>query len=169
VKPPAHVTDAHLSGASDYDRHIGKRLRETFVEGRRVSSRRAQAEPGPATELTEENDHERTKDSGPQDFGDRGTLHYVDRRCFRPGDVPDDPEPEERPAGRIAQGVRSGQLTRGETRNVESRERSVNREEHAMRRADGGHLTGGDKAALTRRQNNISRSISKDKHNARVR
>jgi hypothetical protein len=71
--------------------------------------------------------------------------------------------------GRIAQGVRSGQLTRGETRNVESRERSVNREEHAMRRADGGHLTGRDKAALTRRQNNISRSIAKDKHNALVR
>jgi hypothetical protein len=71
--------------------------------------------------------------------------------------------------GRIAQGVRSGQLTRGETRNVESRERSVNREEHAMRRADAGHLTAGDKAALTRRQNNILRSISKDKHNAQVR
>jgi hypothetical protein len=71
--------------------------------------------------------------------------------------------------GRIAQGVRSGQLTRGETRNVESRERSVNHEEHAMRRADGGHLTAGDKAALTRRQNHISRSISKDKHNAQVR
>ncbi|HZD78361.1 MAG TPA: hypothetical protein VE218_15235 [Acidobacteriaceae bacterium] len=71
--------------------------------------------------------------------------------------------------GRIAQGVRSGQLTRGETRNLESRERSVNREEHAMRRADGGHLTAGDKAALTRRQNRISRSIYKDKHNAAVR
>jgi hypothetical protein len=71
--------------------------------------------------------------------------------------------------GRIAQGVRSGQLTRGETRNVESRERSVNREEHAMRRADGGHLTGADKAALTRRQNNISHSIYKDKHNGQVR
>jgi len=71
--------------------------------------------------------------------------------------------------GRIAQGVRSGQLTRGETRNVESRERSVNREEHAMRRADGGHLTAGDKAALTRRQNHISRSIYKDKHNGQVR
>ena len=71
--------------------------------------------------------------------------------------------------GRILQGDRSGQLTRGETRNLESRERSVNREEHAMRRADGGHLTAGDKAALTRRQNNISRSIYKDKHNARVR
>ena len=71
--------------------------------------------------------------------------------------------------GRILQGDRSGQLTRGETRNLESRERSVNRVEHAMRRTDGGHLTAGDKAALTRRQNNISRSIYKDKHNARVR
>jgi len=38
-----------------------------------------------------------------------------------------------------------------------------------MRRADGGHLTAQDKAALTRRQNNISRSISRDKHNAQVR
>jgi hypothetical protein len=71
--------------------------------------------------------------------------------------------------GRIAQGVRSGQLTRGETRNLERREASVNREEHAMRRADGGHLTAGDKAALTRRQNRVSGSIYSDKHNARVR
>jgi hypothetical protein len=70
---------------------------------------------------------------------------------------------------RIGQGVRSGELTRGETRNLEHREASVNREEHAMRRADGGHLTAGDKAALTRQQNNISRSIDKDKHNAQVR
>jgi hypothetical protein len=38
-----------------------------------------------------------------------------------------------------------------------------------MRRADGGHLTAGDRAALTRRQNNISRSIHKDKHNGQVR
>ena len=71
--------------------------------------------------------------------------------------------------GRIIQGDRSGQLTRGETRNLETRERSVNREEHAMRRADGGHLTAHDKTALTRRQNHISRSIYNDKHNARVR
>jgi hypothetical protein len=71
--------------------------------------------------------------------------------------------------GRIAQGVRSGELTHGETRNLERREASVNREEHAMRRVDGGHLTAQDKAALTRRQNSISRSINKDKHNAAVR
>lgn len=71
--------------------------------------------------------------------------------------------------GRIAQGVRSGQLTAHETANLERREASVNREEHAMRRADDGHLTAQDKAALSARQNHLSRSIYKDKHNAAVR
>ncbi len=67
---------------------------------------------------------------------------------------------------RIAQGVRSGQLTPRETSNLERREASVNREERQMRRADGGHLTSSDKAALTARQNRISHSIYRDKHNA---
>lgn len=71
--------------------------------------------------------------------------------------------------GRIAQGVRNGQLTAHETANLEHREASVNREERAMRRADDGHLTRADKAALTRRQNHLSHSIYKDKHNAAVR
>ena len=70
---------------------------------------------------------------------------------------------------RIAQGVRSGQLTAGETRNLEGREASINREEHAMRRADDGRLTAGDRAALTCRQNRVSSSIYRDKHNDRVR
>jgi hypothetical protein len=70
---------------------------------------------------------------------------------------------------RIGQGVRSGQLTARETRNLEHREASVNREERSMRRADDGHLTRQDKAALTRRQNRISRSVYRDKHNAAVR
>lgn len=68
---------------------------------------------------------------------------------------------------RIAQGVRSGQLTRHETANLEHRERSINREEHAMRRADDGHLTRADRAVLTHRQNRVSRSIYRDKHNDR--
>ena len=70
---------------------------------------------------------------------------------------------------RIAQGVRSGQLTAHETRNLESREAHLNREEHAMRRADNGHLTAQDKARLTHQQNHISHSIARDKHNAAVR
>lgn len=67
---------------------------------------------------------------------------------------------------RIAQGVKSGQLTAHETRHLEGREASINREEHAMRRADNGHLTRADRAALTHRQNRVSRSIYRDKHNA---
>ena len=78
-------------------------------------------------------------------------------------------ERKENQQARIAQGVRSGALTPGETRNLESRERSVNREERAMRRANGGRLTAADKVSLTRRQNRISRSIYRDKHNALVR
>ncbi len=69
---------------------------------------------------------------------------------------------------RIAQGVQSGQLTAHETGNLEHREASVNHEERAMRRADGGKLTAGDRAALNNRQNKISNSIYKDKHNAAV-
>jgi hypothetical protein len=66
---------------------------------------------------------------------------------------------------RIAQGVRSGELTRGETRNLEFREARINREEYRMRRADGGRLTGRDRAILYHRQNHLSRSIYRDKHN----
>ena len=69
---------------------------------------------------------------------------------------------------RIAQGVQSGQLTAHETGNLEHREASVNREERNMRAANGGKLTAGDRAALNNRQNNISKSIYKDKHNAKV-
>jgi hypothetical protein len=67
---------------------------------------------------------------------------------------------------RIAQGVKSGQLTPHETANLEHREASINHEEHAMRKADDGHLTAADKAKLTQRQNHVSNAIYRDKHNA---
>ena len=70
---------------------------------------------------------------------------------------------------RIAQGVKSGELTPHETSNLEAREASVNKEERKMRAADGGKLTAADRAALNNRQNKISNSIYKDKHNAAVR
>jgi hypothetical protein len=69
---------------------------------------------------------------------------------------------------RIAQGVKSGQLTAKETGNLESREASVNKEERNMRAADNGKLTAADRAAINNRQNKISNSIYKDKHNAAV-
>lgn len=70
---------------------------------------------------------------------------------------------------RIGQGVSSGQLTGRETANLERREASVNREKRNIRAVNNGHLTAGDRRALNQRQNNISRSIYKDKHNGRVR
>ena len=68
---------------------------------------------------------------------------------------------------RIANGVNSGQLTPGETANLESKEAGLNKEEHHMRADDNGKLTGADRAKLTRQQNHLSKQIYAKKHNAR--
>jgi hypothetical protein len=70
---------------------------------------------------------------------------------------------------RIAHGVKSGQLTRGETAKLEHQQRGINREERHMRKADNGHLTAADRRALNRRQNRASKNIYAKKHNGRVR
>ena len=67
---------------------------------------------------------------------------------------------------RINQGVRSGQMTPGETRNVENRDSSIQRQAQADRQANGGRLTGQEKQQINQRQNNVSQSINNDKHNA---
>jgi hypothetical protein len=67
---------------------------------------------------------------------------------------------------RVTQGVRSGQMTPGETRNVENRDASINRDAQHDRAANGGHLTGQERGQINQRQDNVSRSISNDKHNA---
>jgi hypothetical protein len=59
-------------------------------------------------------------------------------------------------------------MTAHETANLEAREASVNKEERNMRAANNGKLTAADRAALNNRQNKISNSIYKDKHNAAV-
>jgi len=70
---------------------------------------------------------------------------------------------------RIAGGVKSGELTAGETSHLEAKESALNHEEHNMRAADDGRLTAADRAKLTRQQNHLSNQIYRDKHNARVR
>lgn len=67
---------------------------------------------------------------------------------------------------RIANGVDSGQLTAGETKNLESREANVNSEIKDDRAADDGHLTSAEHQQINRQQNNMSKSIYQDKHNA---
>src|SRR2546421_1476298 len=69
---------------------------------------------------------------------------------------------------RVAQGVASGQLTAGETANLEHREAKLNHEVRADRRANGGKLTAQEKRQVNRQQNRLSRSIYADKHNART-
>jgi len=68
--------------------------------------------------------------------------------------------------GRIANGVASGQLTAGETKNLEGREAGLNKEIHNDRAANGGTLTPQERQQVNRQQNNLSRSIYDDKHNA---
>lgn len=69
---------------------------------------------------------------------------------------------------RVAQGVRSGQLTPHEAGRIERQEGRINREEHAMRAADGGHLTAGDRHTLARQQNRESQRIYNQKHDAQT-
>jgi hypothetical protein len=85
------------------------------------------------------------------------TAHYGDNEVG---------QRRENQQNRIAQGLRSGQLTAGETARLERQQQSINREDASMRAANDGRLTAGDKAALNQRQNNASRNIYANKHDA---
>ena len=68
---------------------------------------------------------------------------------------------------RIAQGVKSGELTAGETANLEHKEARLNREIRRDRARNGGTLTSKERRRINRQQNHLSRQIYRDKHNAR--
>jgi hypothetical protein len=70
---------------------------------------------------------------------------------------------------RIGNGVKSGQLTAGETSRLEHQQAGINREERGMRAQDNGHLTKQDRRTIHTQQNQESRRIYRDKHNAAVR
>ena len=67
---------------------------------------------------------------------------------------------------RIANGIKSGQLTASETANLEKKEAAINKETAADRAANGGKLTSQEKAQVNRQQNQVSKQIYADKHNA---
>jgi methionine-rich copper-binding protein CopC len=67
---------------------------------------------------------------------------------------------------RIANGVKSGQLTAGETSHLEHQEAGINKEERGMRAQDNGRLTKQDRKTIRKQQNQESRRIYRDKHNA---
>jgi hypothetical protein len=69
---------------------------------------------------------------------------------------------------RIANGVKNGQLTAGQTSRLEHQEAGINKEERGMRAQDNGHLTKTDRKTLHQQQNQESRRIYRDKHNGKV-
>ena len=69
---------------------------------------------------------------------------------------------------RIANGVQSGELTAKETQHLEKKEADLNQEERDMRKLDNGHLTANDKATLNQQQNQLSKDIYKQKHDAQT-
>jgi hypothetical protein len=77
-------------------------------------------------------------------------------------------ERKENQQDRIANGVKSGQLTAGETANLEKREAHINKEIHNDRVANGGRLTPAERRQVNRQQNRTSRAIYRKKHNDRV-
>jgi hypothetical protein len=89
----------------------------------------------------------------------------------QPQTQPNQPAPtvgqrEQNQQDRIANGIDSGQLTAGETKNLESREANINREVRDDRAGDDGHLTAGERTQINQQQNHLSNSIYQDKHNA---
>ncbi len=81
----------------------------------------------------------------------------------KPGEVA---QRKENQQDRIANGVKSGQLTAGETANLETKEAAINGETRADRAANGGKLTSTEKQQVNQQQNQLSKQIYNDKHNA---
>jgi hypothetical protein len=75
---------------------------------------------------------------------------------------------QENQQDRIAQGIKSGQLTAGETGKLETKESGVNQEVKNDRLANGGKLTQGEKKQVNQQQNKLSKNIYRDKHNGRT-
>jgi hypothetical protein len=83
-----------------------------------------------------------------------------------PAQKPTVAQRKENQQDRIAQGVKSGQLTAGETSKLETKEAAINGETRADRAANGGKLTQAEKQQVNKQQNQMSKQIYQDKHNA---
>jgi hypothetical protein len=66
---------------------------------------------------------------------------------------------------RVAQGIKSGQLTAGETAKVENQQKGINQQVAADRKANGGALTASEKTQVNHEQNQASKNIYRKKHN----
>ncbi len=67
---------------------------------------------------------------------------------------------------RIANGLRSGQMTSGEAARAEQTQSNIDQQVHNDREANGGKLTGAERQQINGEQNAASRQIYDEKHNA---
>lgn len=72
---------------------------------------------------------------------------------------------EVRQQQRINQGVKNGTIQPGEYRNLERRETALNSTRQNDLKENDGHLTAQERRNLNQRENNLSNSIYRDKHN----
>jgi hypothetical protein len=70
---------------------------------------------------------------------------------------------------RIKQGVKSGELTKSEAKELKTKDKAIHAEEHEMRKEDGGKLTQADKKELNQELNQNSKEIYQEKHDAEKR
>jgi len=101
-----------------------------------------------------------------QDTSASGSTSQGTTTSSTPAPKPTIAERKENQQDRIANGVNSGQLTAGETANLETKEAAINGETKADRAANGGKLTSAEKAQINKQQNQLSKQIYNDKHNA---
>jgi WXXGXW repeat (2 copies) len=66
---------------------------------------------------------------------------------------------------RIANGLRSGQMTSGEAARADRTQANIDQQVHNDRQANGGRLTGEERQQINREQNGASRQIYNEKHN----
>ena len=106
--------------------------------------------------------------SGSQSSGQSGSSSTPAAPATTPAPAtkPTIAQRKENQQDRIAQGVKSGQLTAGETANLETKEAAINGETKADRAANGGKLTSAEKTQINQQQNQMSKQIYDDKHNA---
>jgi hypothetical protein len=67
---------------------------------------------------------------------------------------------------RIANGLRSGQMTSGEAARADRTQANIDQQVHDDREANGGKLTGAERQQINGEQNAASRQIYDEKHNA---
>jgi|SRR5579863_3048399 len=128
------------------------------------------------TKINQEEQQMKQQDNGHLTAADRATLQqqqnavskqiYQDKHnaTKQPATTGVINQHAENQQDRIAQGVKDGQLSANQTRQLEGDEAKINRENQQDRAANGGRLTPQEKAQLRQQQNNVSHQIHADRH-----